>query len=141
MAAYCASKAGVEQFGNAMRLELRPPRRGGRHRAPSWVDTDLVRDAQRRPARVPRGARRLPLAARPASRAVQRCAAAFVDGIDRRRRRVYVPPTMAVVQALRTVVNGPLADLVVGRCARVSVPAMEDQVRSLGRGFGRSTAR
>ena len=72
---------------------------------------------------------------------VHRCAPRSSTGFVRRRRRVYVPPTMAVAQALRTVVNGPLGDLVVGRSARVSVPAMEDQIRSLGHGFGRSTAR
>ncbi|MEE3922272.1 SDR family NAD(P)-dependent oxidoreductase [Micromonospora sp. BRA006-A] len=45
MAAYCASKAGVEQFGNAVRLELahRGVAVGTAH--PSWVDTDLVREA------------------------------------------------------------------------------------------------
>src|SRR5262245_27378017 len=46
MAAYCASKAGVEQFGNVLRLEVHHlgVRVGTAH--PIWVDTDLVRDVK-----------------------------------------------------------------------------------------------
>ena len=46
LAAYCASKAGVEAFGDAFRLEVahRGVTVGTAH--PIWVDTDLVRDAK-----------------------------------------------------------------------------------------------
>ena len=140
MAPYNAAKAGVESYGTTMRRELahRGVAVGTAH--PSWVDTDLVRDAREDLPAFHEALDRLPPGLVGVT-SVHRCAAAFVDGIARRRRRVYVPPSMGVAQALRTVVNGPLGDLVVGRSARVSVPALEEQVRSLGRGFGRSTAR
>ena len=44
MAAYAASKAGVEQFANCLRLEVahKGVKVGSVH--PGWIDTDLVRD-------------------------------------------------------------------------------------------------
>jgi NAD(P)-dependent dehydrogenase (short-subunit alcohol dehydrogenase family) len=44
MACYCAAKAGVEQFGNALRLELAHKGVAVGTAHPGWVDTDLVRD-------------------------------------------------------------------------------------------------
>ena len=96
MASYCAAKAGVEQFGNALRLELAHKGVAVGTAHPSWVDTDLVRDL-REDLPVLRGAlRRLPW---PLGRttAPAACAEAFVDGIERRRRRVYVPRALAGV--------------------------------------------
>ncbi|MEH1016765.1 SDR family oxidoreductase [Micromonospora sp. CPCC 206060] len=139
MAAYCASKAGVEHFGNAVRLELahRGVAVGTAH--PSWIDTDLVRDAKEDLPAFDEALRRLP---GPMARttSVEACAAAFVRAIERRQRRVYVPRVVGTVAAMRSLLVGPLADRAVGRHARTSVPLMEEQVRSLGRGFGRTTA-
>ena len=44
MSAYAASKAGVEQFANCLRLEVahKGVKVGSVH--PGWIDTDLVRD-------------------------------------------------------------------------------------------------
>src|SRR5262249_55020147 len=44
MAAYCASKAGVEQFGNVLRLEAHHAGVAVGTAHPIWIDTDLVRD-------------------------------------------------------------------------------------------------
>ncbi|HSK96875.1 MAG TPA: short-chain dehydrogenase/reductase, partial [Euzebyales bacterium] len=43
MAAYCASKAGVEQFGNVLRLETAHLGVAVGTAHPIWIDTDLVR--------------------------------------------------------------------------------------------------
>lgn len=135
MAAYCASKAGVEQFGHALRLELRHlgVRVGTAH--PSWIDTDLVRDAKDDLPSFREALRKLPWPLGSYT-PVETCARAFVDAVERRRRRVYVPRAVGAVQALRTVFTSPLNDLVVGRIARTSVPRMEQEVRALGRWFG-----
>ncbi|WP_327009317.1 SDR family oxidoreductase [Dactylosporangium sp. NBC_01737] len=139
MAPYCASKAGVEHFGNALRLEVahHGVRVGTAH--PSWIDTDLVRDAQDDMPTFRETLRKLPPPLG-STTSVQRCAAAFVDALARRRRKVFVPRTVAVVYWLRTMVNSRLAERVIERQARTSVPAMEEQVRSLRRGFGAHTA-
>lgn len=139
MAAYSAAKAGVEQFGNAIRLELahRGVAVGTAH--PSWVDTDLLRDAADDLPAFRDTLRRLPWPIG-AVTSVESCAAAFVDAIERRRRRVYVPRVVGVAQAVRSVLVSPLADWVLGRGARVSVPRMEAEARALGRAFGAHTA-
>lgn len=132
MAAYCASKAGVEQFGNAVRLELahRGVAVGTAHM--SFVDTDLTRDAQ---ADLPSFTQTVPKLPWPLRRytPVEECARAFVDAIERRRRKVYVPRSIAIVQALRPLMLSPLSDFFVGRGARTAVPQLEAEVRALGR--------
>jgi hypothetical protein len=50
---------------------------------------------------------------------------------------VYVPRTLAAVQAMRTLFAGPAAELVLRRRARVLVPELEREVTRLGRAFGR----
>ncbi|MFD6612504.1 SDR family oxidoreductase [Micromonospora chalcea] len=138
MAAYCASKAGVEQFGNAVRLELahRGVAVGTAH--PSWVDTDLVREARADLPAFEAALAKLPWPLRRTTTVIE-CAEAFVRAIERRSRRVYVPRAVAGVQAVRSVLVSPLADRLVGRTARATVPLIEEQARALGRGFGPST--
>ncbi|MBF6620222.1 MAG: SDR family oxidoreductase [Patulibacter sp.] len=138
MAAYCASKAGAEAFANVLRLEVahRGVKVGSAH--PGWIDTDLVRDieADLGSFKATRSDLPGPLGA---TTSVEECATAFADGIARRKRRVYVPRSVGVVQALRTLVIGPIADKVIGRQARTLVPRMEDEVRALGRSFSQTT--
>ncbi|GGR75003.1 oxidoreductase [Micromonospora fulviviridis] len=138
MAAYCASKAGVEHFGTAIRLELahRGVAVGTAH--PSWVDTDLVREARADLPAFEAALAKLPWPMRRTT-TVQECAAAFVRAIERRQRRVYVPRAVGAVQAVRSVLVSPLADRLIGRTARDTVPLIEEQSRALGRGFGAST--
>ena len=61
-------------------------------------------------------------------------------GIERRKRKVYVPRSLAVVQALRPVVLSGFSDAVITRFGgRTMVGQMEDEVRQLGRSFGRTS--
>jgi NAD(P)-dependent dehydrogenase (short-subunit alcohol dehydrogenase family) len=138
MAPYCASKAGVEHFGNALRLEVahHGVRVGTAH--PSWIDTDLVRDAQDDMPTFRETLRKLPPPLG-STTSVERCAEAFVAAVERRRRKVFVPRSVAAVYWLRTFVNSRLCELMIERQARTSVPAMEEQVRLLRRGFGAHT--
>jgi short-subunit dehydrogenase len=136
MAAYCASKAGVEQFGNAIRLELRHRRVAVGTAHMSFVDTDLVRDVQED---LPQFRETLDSLPWPLGKltSVEACARAFVDAIERRRRKVYVPRAVGAVQVVRSLMLSPLSDAIIGRGARTGVPRMEAQVRTLGRAFGR----
>jgi short-subunit dehydrogenase len=139
MAAYCASKAVVEQFCNAFRLEVTHlgVRVGSAH--PSWIDTDLVRDAGDDMPSFHESLGRMP-GPLGSIQSVQRCAEMLVDGIERRRRRIYVPRSVSVVQALRTLTLSPLADRALGRQASTSVPLLEAETKALGRSFGAHTA-
>lgn len=135
IAAYGAAKAGVEMFGNALRLELRHKgvRVGTAH--PSWIDTDMVRDLQK-----DLNSFREMIASLPGPfgtiTPVQRCADALVDGIVSRRRKIYVPASLAPFAALRQLLANQLADLLIARRARRMVPLAEAEVVKLGRSFG-----
>jgi short-subunit dehydrogenase len=133
-AAYGAAKAGVEQFGNALRMELAPYGVGVGVAHPSRVDTDMTRDIY---AEVPT----IRLAMRGMGPAVpaQRCAAAFVAGIEHRRSRIYVPRWIGIVQTLRTVVNGRPAQALMARAAAGAARKMDAEVQALGRSFGRNS--
>jgi NAD(P)-dependent dehydrogenase (short-subunit alcohol dehydrogenase family) len=132
MAAYCASKAGVEHFCNAFRLEVAHlgVRVGSAH--PSWIDTDLVREAQRDLPSFSESLARLP-GSLGRMTPVGECATMLVDAIEQRRRKVYVPRSVALVQALRTVATSPLTEWLIGRNTAVDVPRLEDDVRALKR--------
>jgi NAD(P)-dependent dehydrogenase (short-subunit alcohol dehydrogenase family) len=135
MAVYCAAKAGVEHFGNVLRLELAPAGVAVGTVHPSWVDTDLVRDARSDLSSFSATLRRLPWPMGTVT-SVGDCATAIVAGIARRRRKVYVPRAIALVQALRTVVLSPVNDAVMRRPARRMIPRLEAETGRLGRAFG-----
>jgi NAD(P)-dependent dehydrogenase (short-subunit alcohol dehydrogenase family) len=141
MAAYCAAKAGVEQFGNVLRLETAHRGVGVGVAHPSWVDTDLVRGFAGDLPTFRTTLRRLPPPLGTTA-TVQACAEALVRAAERRRRRVYVPRAVALAQALRTVTLSPLADRVIaaGSGHGVRIVQMEAEVLRLGRFFGPHSA-
>jgi len=106
MAAYAASKAGVEHFANALRLEVahKGVKVGSAH--PSWIDTDMVRDQQAEVKTFSDALEQMPWPMN-STTSVEDCADALADGIARRRRRIYIPRTLAIVQALRSIFTGP----------------------------------
>lgn len=132
---YAAAKSGVEQFGNVLRLELAHKGVAVGVVHPSWIDTDMVRDAQSDLAGFRKMMGRLP---GPFGRVtpLRDCAAAFVDAIERRRRKVYVPRTLAAAAAVRQFFASSLADFIMGRQTRTTLPQVEAEVRALGRSFG-----
>ena len=141
LAPYAASKAGVEQFANCLRLELahKGVTVGSAH--PIWIDTDMVRDLESDLDTFRQGMRRTP---GPLGRtvSVEDCASALLDGIARRARKVYVPRWVAVLSALRTLALGPVFEKLITAQARTMVPVFEAEVAASGRFFGEhSTAR
>jgi NAD(P)-dependent dehydrogenase (short-subunit alcohol dehydrogenase family) len=135
MSAYAASKSGVEQFGNVLRLEVARHGVGVGVAHPSWIDTDLVRDMQHDLRAFDATLRKLPAAFGTVS-TVASCADAFVAAIERRARRVYVPRSLGVFAAARQLFASRLAELVMGWQARRLLPELEREVRALGRPFG-----
>src|SRR5215210_151345 len=132
---YAAAKSGVEQFGNVLRLELahKGVAVGAAH--PSWVDTDMVRDAQSDLAGFKEMLGKLP---GPFGRVTPlgECAEAFVRAVERRKRKVYVPRTLAAASGVRQLFASRLADYIMGRQTRKTLPQVEAEVRALGRSFG-----
>ncbi|HEX9936623.1 MAG TPA: SDR family oxidoreductase [Longimicrobium sp.] len=135
MSTYAASKIGVEHFGAVLRLEVthRGVDVGVAH--PAWIDTDLVRDTRRDLKSFERTLRKLP-GPFGSMTTVQECAAAFVEGIAKRRRKIYVPRSLAPLAAVRQIFWSGLSDRAMAKQLARRVPEMEAEVRALGRSFG-----
>jgi NAD(P)-dependent dehydrogenase (short-subunit alcohol dehydrogenase family) len=109
-APYAVAKAGVEQLGRALRVELSIHGAGATVAYFGFVDTQLVRDAfaqiRQRSGREPGEV--LPAwMIRPITPA--QAAEALVAGIERRRPRVIAPRWWAVLSTLRGILN-PVTD-------------------------------
>jgi NAD(P)-dependent dehydrogenase (short-subunit alcohol dehydrogenase family) len=132
MAAYGASKAGVEMLALAYRQEVGHLGVTVGLVHPSWIDTDLVRGAE---ADLPsfHGLRqRLPYPGN-VTTSVEQAASAIVDGLARRRSRVYVPRAVGAANWAGALLNSPLAWPWMRRFAARSVPTLEAEVAALGR--------
>jgi NAD(P)-dependent dehydrogenase (short-subunit alcohol dehydrogenase family) len=135
MAAYCGSKAGVENYGNALRFELAHRGVGVGTAHMGWIDTDLVRDVKTDSATFEDTLKRLP-GPLGALSSVEECAAGFLEGIAKRKRRVFVPKSVGIVAALRPITFSWLGDLPILAQAKTMVPKLEEQFRRTGRSFG-----
>ncbi|HEY0016381.1 MAG TPA: SDR family oxidoreductase [Longimicrobium sp.] len=135
MAPYSASKIAVEQFGNALRLEVAHKGVDVGVAHPSWIDTDLVRDQQRELGTFNQTLRALP---GPFGRVtpLAECVDALVDGMERRRRKVFVPKSLAPLAAIRQFFSSPMAERATMKSAARMVPRLEAEVQALGRAFG-----
>jgi NAD(P)-dependent dehydrogenase (short-subunit alcohol dehydrogenase family) len=132
LAAYNASKAGVEHFASALKIEVQHlgVDVGSAHM--SWIDTPLVQDAKRDLSSFDQLIRKLPP---PLNRTadVQSCVDGFVKGLEERKRRVYVPGWVGAVAKARTLLTTPLGE---GRTVKQVphiLPLMDAEVAELGR--------
>jgi NAD(P)-dependent dehydrogenase (short-subunit alcohol dehydrogenase family) len=132
MSPYDASKAGVEHLANALRLEVAAHgvTVGSAHM--SWIDTALVRDSK---ADLPSFTELLSKLPWPLNKttSVDDCAAAFVKGIERRKRRVYCPGWVGWFRWLKPVLSTPVGENAVSKTAADLLPRMDEEVKALGR--------
>ncbi|MEU5180665.1 SDR family oxidoreductase [Streptomyces longwoodensis] len=127
MSAYCASKAGVESFAQALRTEVRPAGVGVGIAYLHWTGTDMIAALDDHPvlralrSHQPAPARRV--------HSPEQVAGWLVRGVERRAVSVYAPPWLRLVQPLR-----PVLPLVVSAVARRSLSALpaEELERSTG---------
>ncbi|WP_327098032.1 SDR family oxidoreductase [Nocardia vinacea] len=138
MTAYDASKAGVEHFANALRLEVahRGVDVGSAHM--SWIDTPLVRESF---ADLPAVGRALAALPRPIRKttSVQKCAARFERGIERRARRINVPVWVGALRWLRPLLQTPAAERAGSKTTSTWLPDMDAEVAGLGRSLSART--
>ncbi len=135
MSAYAAAKVGVEHFGSVLRLEVahQGVTVGVAH--PAWIDTDMVRDVRREVAGFDAMLRELPGPFGSVT-TVEECARAFVEGIERRSRKVWVPRTLGPLAAIRQLFSSRAAEALTRGRMREHVPVLERDVSALGRPFG-----
>jgi NAD(P)-dependent dehydrogenase (short-subunit alcohol dehydrogenase family) len=132
MVPYDASKAGVEHLANALRLEVahRGVAVGSAHM--SWIDTALVRDGK---ADLPTFQELLARLPWPLSKttSVDKCAVAFVKGIEGRKKRVYCPGWVGLFRWLKPVLSTPIGESTPRKTAAQLLDRMDAEVVALGR--------
>jgi NAD(P)-dependent dehydrogenase (short-subunit alcohol dehydrogenase family) len=136
MSAYCASKAGLERFGDALRLEVAHRGVTVASAHPTWIDTDLVRDTEAALPTFAETRKQLP-GPLGAYTSVEECAQALVENLETRGRRVFVPRSVGVVAALRQVFTGAVSEKIMLPITKRRVPQLEKDIAALeGRQFG-----
>jgi NAD(P)-dependent dehydrogenase (short-subunit alcohol dehydrogenase family) len=132
MSAYAASKAGVEAMGNALRLELAPHGVAVGTIHPTWLDTEMVREA----ATEHLAYRRLRAAMRPPFKKtypVERAARDIADGFDRRARRICTPGFVRIAHVLRAALTTRLFERDLVRAAPDIERLFAEQAAERGR--------
>jgi NAD(P)-dependent dehydrogenase (short-subunit alcohol dehydrogenase family) len=140
IAAYSASKAGVEQFGNALRLEVayRGVTVGVAH--PMWVDTDMVNDIKDDLPMFKKTLKTLPGPLGNVT-SVHDCSEILVKGIEGRKRQVFVPGSVKYIEMFRWLFTGPVSFRYLLKTASPKVPKSEAETEALGgRFFGANSA-
>ena len=138
LTAYGASKAGVDQFANNLRLEMRNSGVEIGVAYPSWVDTDLVRDQQQE---LPYFKKALDHEPSFFGRVtpLSECTEKLVEAIETRARRVYVPEWVSIMHALRSLTVSRAWEFLAGFVANRMIPEMNQDALELGRSFGKTS--
>lgn len=114
MASYGASKAGIEQFANVLRVELAHHGVGVGSAHMSLVDTPMLRETLSASAGFAVFLKTLPAPMR-RSMTVEACAARLVGGIEKRRRYVDAPRWVFVARWLKPALATRLATRALSR--------------------------
>jgi NAD(P)-dependent dehydrogenase (short-subunit alcohol dehydrogenase family) len=132
MAPYDMSKAGNEHLAHVLRLEVGHlgVSVGSAHM--SWINTAMVRDTK---ADLPAFDRLLAALPWPlnTTTSVDKCASAFVKGIEGRKGRVYCPRWVGLFRWVKPVMSTPIGELPVRKTAAELMPQMDAEVVALGR--------
>lgn len=132
LAAYNASKAAVEQFANALRLEMayRGVDVGSAHM--SWIDTAMVNDTKKDLSTFGELLAKLPMPLNKTT-SVERCGKAFVAGIKGRKRQINCPGWVGALRWFKPVLATPVGMAPVLRIVPDILPRMDAEVVALGR--------
>ncbi len=137
LAPYNASKAGVEIVANALRLEVGHlgVAVGSAHM--SWIDTGLVRDLKSDTPSFGQLLARLPWPLNQTT-TVDKCADAFVRGIEGRQDRIYSPRWVGLFRWLKPVLSTPVGELPIRKSTAELLPRIDAEVAALGRSMSAS---
>jgi NAD(P)-dependent dehydrogenase (short-subunit alcohol dehydrogenase family) len=137
-ASYCVSKAAVEHFANALRLEVAHlgVDVGSAHMA--FIDTPMIQDIDSDLKSFRTALNKLP-GPMGKTTTVQSCAQAFVKGIEGRRRRINCPRWVGLLRWLRPLLTTAAAEAQVRKGLPELISRMDAEAAALGRSMGKRT--
>jgi NAD(P)-dependent dehydrogenase (short-subunit alcohol dehydrogenase family) len=138
MAPYDASKAAVEHFANALRLEVahRGVDVGSAHML--WIDTPMVREGKADSSAMREMIDRLP-GPLGKTTSVQRCGEIFVKGIEGRKRQVNCPPFVGLLRWLKPLLSSRIGESATLKSVPELLPKVDAEVAALGRSMSTRT--
>jgi NAD(P)-dependent dehydrogenase (short-subunit alcohol dehydrogenase family) len=136
-APYAASKAAVEHFANTFRLEVAHlgVQVGSAHM--SWIDTPLVRECREDLSTIRDLLDSLPFSG---TASVQKCGAAFVRGIEGRKRQINCPRWVGLGRWLRPLLSCRVGERWVLKKIPETMWRLDAEVVALGRSMSARTA-
>lgn len=132
LASYNASKAGAESLALAYKQEVAHLGIGVGVCHPSWIDTDIVRNAEKDLPSFRAVREKLPYPAN-GTTSVEDCVELILQGFAKRKSRVYVPKGVLLSNWTKALANSPVVWPLLRRIAGRTVPQMEKEVDALGR--------
>lgn len=131
MSAYCASKAGVEAFADALRIEVAHQGVDVGTLHPTWIATDMVTegDAESASFRLLRKAMRPPFAR---TYPVDAIVGPIADGFEARRDRLCLPGFVRIAHILRAALRTGALERDVRKVAPAMRQAFVDQAAKEG---------
>ncbi|OBG89936.1 short-chain dehydrogenase [Mycobacterium sp. E136] len=138
MAPYDASKAAVEHFANALRLEVahRGVDVGSAHML--WIDTPLVQESR---SDLPSARAMLDALPGPLGKttSVRECGELFVKGIEERKRQINCPRFVGLMRWLKPLLSSRLGERASLKSVPELLPKMDAEVAALGRSMSART--
>jgi NAD(P)-dependent dehydrogenase (short-subunit alcohol dehydrogenase family) len=138
MVPYDTSKAGVEHFANALRLELahRGVDVGSAHML--WIDTPLVQETKNESAAFQEMLSKLP-GPLGKTTSVDKCGEAFVKGIEGRKRQINCPRFVGLLRWLKPLLSSRLGESTTSKHVPELLPRMDAEVAAHGRSMSART--
>jgi NAD(P)-dependent dehydrogenase (short-subunit alcohol dehydrogenase family) len=138
MVPYDTSKAGVEHFANALRLELahRGVDVGSAHML--WIDTPLVQETKNESAAFQEMLSKLP-GPLGKTTSVEKCGEAFVKGIEGRKRQINCPRFVGLLRWLKPLLSSRLGESTTLKHVPELLPRMDAEVAAHGRSMSART--
>jgi NAD(P)-dependent dehydrogenase (short-subunit alcohol dehydrogenase family) len=138
MVPYDTSKAGVEHFANALRLELahRGVDVGSAHML--WIDTPLVQETKNESAAFQEMLSKLP-GPLGKTTSVEKCGEAFVKGIEGRKRQINCPRFVGLLRWLKPLLSSRLGESTTSKHVPELLPRMDAEVAAHGRSMSART--
>jgi NAD(P)-dependent dehydrogenase (short-subunit alcohol dehydrogenase family) len=138
MVPYDTSKAGVEHFANALRLEVahQGVAVGSAHML--WIDTPLVRESKAESEAFREMLRRLP-GPLGKTTSVEKCGEIFVAGIEDRKRQIICPRFVGLLRWLKPLLASRIGEKATLKSVPELLPRMDAEVAAQGRSLSERT--